>query len=119
MGKHISIEEKAYEAMLDFIQNMYAVDKPGVPLDAEFILDDFWLQDTVVIENVERRHGAWDIYLVFAHYLQPLKFIKRKITNFADFKKAELTAHYMRRLAAKDQRGTMTIDLNSILINLS
>ncbi|ANI90588.1 hypothetical protein A9P82_03500 [Arachidicoccus ginsenosidimutans] len=105
--------------MLSFIENLYSTDKAGALSDTGFILDDFWLQDTAVIENIERRHGAWDVCLVFAHYLQPLKLIKRKITNFASFKKAEVTAHYMRRLAAKDQRGTMIINEKSIVVNLS
>ncbi|SCC56276.1 hypothetical protein GA0116948_11514 [Chitinophaga costaii] len=105
--------------MLDFIEETYATNKPGTAEDADFILDDFWLQDTVVIENIERRHGAWNIFLVFAHHLQPLKLIKRSITNFSSLKKAALTAHYMRRLAAKDQRGTMYLNAQSININLS
>ncbi len=119
MSGRVSIDSKTYEAMLDFVENIRFTDRRGNMDDTCFIQDDFWLQDTVVIENVEKRHGAWDIFLVFAQHNQPLKFIKRRITNFASEKKAVLTGHYMRRLAAKDQRGTLKINIQVLGINLS
>ena len=103
--------------MLEYLTSMALVEKSGEQRDLHFIDEDFWLQDTAVIENIELRNGEWNIYLVFAHHLIPLKFIKRKIVNFACPKKASLTAHYMRRQAAKDQRGTLKVNAN--LINLS
>lgn len=117
--RSINIDDRVYGAMLDFIGTMMHVDKTGMPGDVTFIMNDFWLQDTVVIENLEHRYGMWHIYLVFAHHLEPLRFIKRSITNNSDYRKAEITAHYMRRLAAKDQRGTMYIKENSVKINFN
>ncbi len=117
--KLINIGESVYEAMLDFIGNMQHTDKSGMSADMDFIREDFWLQDTAVIENLEHRYGMWHISLVFAHHLQPLKFIKRKITDKSNYHKAEITAHYMRRLAAKDQRGTIHIKETAIKINLN
>jgi len=54
----------------------------------------------------------WEIQLVFAHYRQPVKFIKRVIKRMPSREKAELDAWYMRRLAAKDQRGTLKVQLS-------
>jgi hypothetical protein len=112
MPVKMQLDEGAYARMLDCITVFYASNKPGQSIDTDFIKDDYWLQNTAVIENIERRNGCWNIFLVFAHHLQPLKFIKRSITHFACFKKAALTAHYMRRLAAKDQRGTLVVAID-------
>lgn len=117
MPGRIDIDEKTYESMLDFLLSSRNTDSTGTPTDTRFINEDFWLQDTAVIENIERHHGQWTIYLVFAHYLRPLKFIKRKIAQLPCRKKAGIVAHYMRRLAAKDQRGTLHV--NSQLIKIS
>lgn len=117
MTSRFHLDESAYGNMLEYLSVLARTDKSGEKKDIAFIHEDFWLQDTAVIENIERRNGEWNIYLVFAHHLAPLKFIKRKIVNFACPKKAALTAHYMRRQAAKDQRGTLVI--NSKLIKLS
>jgi hypothetical protein len=46
---------------------------------------------------------------VFAHTHNPLKFIKRYITSHPCPRRAAQQAYYMRRLAAKDQRGTLTV----------
>ncbi len=119
MPARFSMDETAYEAMLEYLNGIGVTDKPGQTADVDFINNDFWLQDTAVIENLEHRHGEWNIYLVFAHHLLPLKFIKRKIVNFACPRKARLTAHYMRRLAAKDQRGTLVVKSNLINIHFN
>jgi hypothetical protein len=110
MPSSFHLDENAYAQMLDGLMRLHATDKKGAEADVHFINDDFWLQDTAVVENIEMRHGEWNVYLVFAHHLKPLKFIKRKIVHFACPKKASITAHYMRRLAAKDQRGTLSVD---------
>jgi hypothetical protein len=47
----------------------------------EFLSDDWWLRDTAVTENIVKRNGMWEIQLVFAHYLQPWKLIKRNIAR--------------------------------------
>lgn len=107
--KKIEIDIGAYSAMLDIINYLQGTEKTGKAKDLAFMNDDFWLQNTAVIESIELRKGEWNIYLTFAHYLYPLKFLKRSITHFSCRKKAIITAYYMRRLAAKDQRGTMHI----------
>ncbi len=109
MAAKIQLDEMAYSVMLDSINVFYTCNKPGCAIDIDFIKDDYWLQNTAVIENVEKRKGCWEISLVFAHHLYPFKFIKRNITKFSCFKKATFTAQYMRRVAAKDQRGTLTV----------
>lgn len=114
MGSKCRIDETVYASMLDYIHTLATCEQYGSPKDAAFINDDFWLQDTAVIENIECRNGEWNIYLVFAHHLKPMKFIKRKIVNFVCPKRAALAAHYMRRLAAKDQRGTLVVSNKQI-----
>ena len=109
MPLKVKLDEEAYSSMLEGLHVFHTTNMPGSGIDADFIQDDYWLQNTVVIENIERRNGCWNIFLVFAHHLQPLKFIKRSISSFSCFKKATITAHYMRRIAAKDQRGTLFI----------
>lgn len=105
--------------MLMYLEKLYSTEQRGVTEDVFFISEDFWLQDTAVVENLECRNGEWSIYLVFAHHLMPLKFIKRKIVNYSCPKKAALVSHYMRRLAAKDQRGTLQINPTRFATNFN
>lgn len=105
--------------MLEYLDNLSLTEQNGITKDAFFINEDFWLQDTVVVENVECRNGEWSIYLVFAHHLIPLKFIKRKIVNYVCPRRAALAAHYMRRQAAKDQRGTLQVNVNLFCTNFN
>lgn len=117
MAVRFEMDDNAYNNMLEAMHVLATTDTAGSPEDIRFIQDDFWLPDTAVIENIEYRYGEWNIYLVFAHYQIPLKFLKRKIVKFACRKKAIIVAHYMRRQAAKDQRGTLTV--NQDLVNIS
>lgn len=110
MPRRFQLDDDAYTAMLEALHAMTGCECAGVAADTTFIDDDYWLQDTAVIENVELRHGEYFIYLVFAHHRRPLKFIKRKIVKFACPRRASMAAHYMRRQAAKDQRGTLVVD---------
>lgn len=119
MPLNCKIDDGLYSRMLDYMHTIMQTDLPGNAADISFYNDDFWLQDTVVIENIELRNGEWNIFLVFAHHRLPLKLIKRRIRNYACPKKAALTATYMRRLAAKDQRGTLQMNTTSFLINFS
>ncbi|MCB0583455.1 MAG: hypothetical protein KDD10_29520 [Phaeodactylibacter sp.] len=109
VGFHLGNE--AYNALLDLLNNQHFTDKPGENSDMDFLLDDRWLQDTAVVENVVKRKGMWEIHLVFAHFRTPQKLIKRVIARHPSQKKAQLMAGYMRRLAAKDQRGTLAVDI--------
>lgn len=106
----IYIDKQCYEVLMDFMNVQSVFDQRGEYLDLNLFYSDEWLLDSAVIENVTERNGNWDIYLVFAHIVDPLKLIKRKITKCTTLKRAELTANHMRRLAAKDQRGTLKID---------
>lgn len=105
-------DKKAYDELLNLLNNQHFIEKPGYQNDMDFLADDWWLRDTAVIENVVKRDGMWEIHLVFAHHLQPQKLIKRVISRYPSKIKAELNAWYMKRMAAKDQRGTLKINLD-------
>ena len=106
------LDSYAYEELLNLLNNQHFVEIPGDQSDMQFLTDDWWLRDTAVIENIVRREGMWEIHLVFAHYQDPKKLIKRVISRYTSKSKAELSAWYMRRLAAKDQRGTLKVDID-------
>jgi hypothetical protein len=111
--KKVYIDNKAYENLLDHLNRNHSTDLRGQFIDLDLFYSDEWLLDSSVIENIWERKGNWEIYLVFAHIYDPLKLIKRKITKCFTLKKAELTANHMRRLAAKDQRGTLRVKKES------
>ncbi|HMO38726.1 MAG TPA: hypothetical protein PKC76_07550 [Saprospiraceae bacterium] len=102
----------AYNGMLNLLNSLHFMDKAGEAADMAFIRQDDWLQDTAVIDNIVRRKGTWEIHLLFAHHLHPLKFLSRLITSQACPRRAAMMAGYMRRLAAKDQRGTLLIEVD-------
>lgn len=103
--------------MLDGLSNLFFTEKLGLDSDMNFYRDDLWLSDTAVIELLQYRKGCWEINLLFAHYKTPLKFLSRRITTHSCPKRAKTMAFYMRRQAAKDQRGSLTLDINDL--NLS
>lgn len=109
---NFNLDENAYNEMLNLLNNQHFTDKPGYQADMDFLKDDWWLRDTAVIENIVKREGMWEIQLVFAHYEEPQKLIKRVISRYTCKDKAELNAWYMKRLAAKDQRGTLKVNIN-------
>ena len=102
---NFNLDSFAYEEVLNMLNNLHFTDKVGKVSDMIFLSDDWWLRDTAVIENIVKREGMWEIHLVFAHYQEPCKLIKRVITRHVSKEKVLLYAQYMRRLAAKDQRG--------------
>ncbi len=110
--KPFNLDDSAYNELLNLLNNQHFTEKPGSESDMDFLSDDWWLRDTAVIENVVKREGMWEIQLVFAHYQEPCKLIKRVISRHTCKNKAELSAWYMRRLAAKDQRGTLKVDID-------
>lgn len=113
---NFNLDHHAYEALLNFLNNQHFIERAGCSTDMAFLADDWWLRDTAVIENIVKREGMWEIHLVFAHYLKPKKLIKRVISRHPSKDKAELNAWYMRRLAAKDQRGTLKVDLKDFAL---
>lgn len=108
------IDTKLYENVLNLINEQHFVEQKGNIKDFSFLYDDAWLYDTAVIDNLVYNYGQWDVELVFVQYNNPLKLLKRKIVSYSDKRKATLTASLMRRMAAKDQRGTLTVDVSRI-----
>lgn len=109
--KSFSLDPETYDELLQLLNNQYFTEKAGDNRDLNFLLDDYWLRDTAVVENIINRKGMWEVHLVFAHHEMPCKLIKRVITSYPDRTKAEMHAWYMRKLAAKDQRGTLKLKL--------
>ena len=108
--RKIYVDRKCYENLIHALNLQQSADMKGEFTDFDLFYSDDWLLNSAVIENIIPRNGNWDIYLVFAYVGNPLKLIKKKITRCITQKNADLTANYMRRLAAKDQRGTLKID---------
>ena len=106
----IYIDKKCYEKLMDCMNIQHVTDHRGEYIDLDLFYRDEWLLDSAVIDNIVERKGNWDVYLVFAHIYNPFKMIKKKISKCISLQKAELAANMMRRLAAKDQRGTLKID---------
>jgi hypothetical protein len=119
LNHSFTISAATYDFLLDQLNQQFGTELPGKKNDLEFINTDFWLQDTAVLECVEKKAGAWNVALLFVHHLNPLKFIKRTICSYADIRKANTSAHYMRRQAAKDQRGTLVVNTQSVLFGNS
>ena len=111
----VYIDKKCHESLMSYLDLQQTMDLKGSFTDLDLFYKDEWLLDSAVIENVSKRNGNWDVYLVFAHVDNPLKLIKRRITRYVSLEKAELAANYMRRLAAKDARGTLKIERSKFL----
>lgn len=109
--KNVELSRRVYNEMLNVLNNQHAVDSKAEAGDMRFLSDDDWLRDSAVIERIVSRQGMWEIQLVFAHNRLPNKLIKRIITRNTSLKRAQIFATYMRRLAAKDQRGTLEVNL--------
>jgi hypothetical protein len=114
-----TMSDSVYQRMLDELNKQYFTEKSGEALDMDFITDDVWLPDTAVIDNLFRRRGTWEVHLLFAHHKYPLKFLSRRITSHACPKRAAQMGFYMRRLAAKDQRGTLYVNINDLNLPLN
>ena len=111
------LDEGAYQALLKLLNNQHHIEKTGKEQDMFFLYEDYWLKDTAVISNIVAKNGMWEIYLVFAHHTKPHQFIKRSIAQFPNREQAMIGAQYMRRMAAKDQRGTLRVNYSGF--NLS
>ena len=101
----------------DYVANTDKVDSTGRRVDLEFLSSDGWLQDSAVIDRVVNTNGTWAISLVFADVAKAYKFIVRQIRTCTNFNKALMTAQFMRRLAAKDPRGTLKVKGEHFLIS--
>ncbi len=105
-----SIDKKLYSEILLLLEDQYKRERLGQESDMDFLIDDSWMGETAVTENVVKTKGMWYIYLVFSHYKNPLLFIRRAISSCFTRKTALIYAAYMRRLAAKDSRGTLKMN---------
>jgi hypothetical protein len=106
----VGIDRATYKLLLAYKRSCFDTGKRGETADLEFLYEDTWLRDTVVINWVARLNGTWRIYLVFVHHKRPFLFIKRFIKTQISEPKAVMEAEYMKRLAAKDQRGTLKLE---------
>jgi len=114
MKPRFNIDTKAYDALLEGLNEQYFVEKRGDRSDFRLYFDDLWLADTAVIDDVHRSRGAWAVDLIFASIHNPLKFIKRHITVHSCPKRAAQQGEFMRRVAAKDQRGTLSVNIRTL-----
>ena len=119
MKSAFSMPSELYAKMLDGLSNLFFTEKLGLDSDMNFYRDDFWLSDTAVIELLQLRKGSWEVNLLFAHHKTPLKFLSRRITSHSCPKRARTMAFYMRRQAAKDQRGTLTVNISDLNLSLN
>ncbi|AFK03947.1 hypothetical protein Emtol_2812 [Emticicia oligotrophica DSM 17448] len=110
------IDERMYNSLLELLNDTYFIDTKGNIQDFQFYHDDHWLSDSAVIDNLIYKRGEWNIELLFALHTNPLKFIKRQIMSYSCPKKATLSASLMRRMAAKDQRGTLEVKVENFNI---
>lgn len=116
MVSTFKIDDNIYNSLLELLNDAYFVDTQGNINDFKFYHDDHWLSDSAVIDHLTYKKGEWNIELIFALHTNPLKFIKRQIVSYSCKKKAELTASLMRRMAAKDQRGTLEVTIKNLEI---
>jgi len=117
MKKNLILDFQMYNWLLRNInQKSLYEDRLGDESEFSFLRSNEWLGDTSVIDRLIFRRGEYKIDLIFAHHKQPLKFLIRNITVQSDRKKAEIMSQLFRRQAAKDQRGTLMIQVG--LLNL-
>lgn len=108
------LDNETYNIMLCFLDNQHCIEKPASVENLIFLENDWWLADTAVIDNIHFEKGGWEVYFTFANYRKPLQLIVRRITRCFSEVKAKTAAHYMRRMAAKDQRGTLSVTIDDL-----
>jgi len=108
------LDDDAYHEMLCFLDNQHFIEKPADEENMQFLKNDWWLADTAIIESVNYNKGGWEVYLTFANYKKPCQLIVRKIIRCFNEHKARTIAHYMKRMAAKDQRGTLSVTIKDL-----
>ena len=108
------LDDTAYDVMLCFLDNQHFTEKPAAEDNLVFLKNDWWLADTAVIDTINYIKGGWEVFFTFANYRTPLQLIVRKIIRCFSEGKAKTAAHYMRRQAAKDQRGCLSVTINDL-----
>lgn len=112
MGNQSKLSEYVLTLMHDFLKNEKNIDVRGMPNDLFFITNGIWLKDAAVIDVITNRNGTWEIHLVFAHYKNPLQLIVRNIMTCFSQQKAMSAAFYLRKDAARDRRGTLSVSID-------
>ncbi len=113
------IDSGLYKRILKSLDVQFQLETAGNRQDMAFMVNDRWMRDTAVVENVIRRDGLWKIFLIFAHYRNPLLLIRREISECFSKNTAMIYGQYMRRIAAKDPRGTLEVDIRDFTIHLN
>ena len=108
------LDDDAYKVMLSFLDNQHLIEKPADEENLVFLKNDWWLADTAVIDTINFNKGGWEVSFTFANYKKPLQLIVRRIIRCYSERKAKTAAHYMRRQAAKDQRGTLKVTIRDL-----
>ncbi|MEA5257966.1 hypothetical protein VB264_09225 [Arcicella aquatica] len=114
MKHSFKIDNIAYTQLMIGINSLFFAERKGNSSDFRLYFDDLWLSDTAVIDDIHKSKGEWAVDLVFASIHNPLKFIRRFIISHPCPKRAAQKAHFMRRLAAKDQRGTLYVNIEQL-----
>lgn len=114
MSSSFQFSSPARATAVQALREAAGTDRKGRRADFAPLYEDRWLVDTAVIERLTRIRGEWRVELVFASIHDPLRLIKRHITSHPTAERAAQQAHYMRRLAAKDQRGTLAISVQQL-----
>ncbi len=113
------IDKRLYDLILSSLDMQWCYETAGNKQDMVFMVNDRWMRDTAVVENIIRRDGLWKIFLIFAHYKNPLLLIRREISACFSKSTALVYGQYMRRIAAKDPRGTLEVDIRDFTIHLN
>jgi len=104
------LDTRTYALLLNYKQSSQDTCKKAPKNDMAFLEEDLWLQDTVVYDWVVKLNNSWQIFLVFVYCKNPFLLIKRFVKSHISEQKARMEGHYMRRVAAKDQRGKLEVD---------
>ena len=119
MAYSVQIDEVARANARHRLAEARQAERKGHRADFAPLQAERWLKDSAVIEQLAHIRGEWRVSLVFAHIHNPLRLIQRYITSHPTRHRAALQAHYMRRLAAKDQRGTLTVHFEQLRLCLN
>lgn len=118
MKSHSIVSLETYQWLLGSINNVVCYSNSlAKEYEMDFIKDNSWYSETVVTERIVKRKGQWHVDLVFAYYKDPFRLLVRNITHCISYDKAKITGNIMKKQAAKDQRGTLSV--NQELIGIS
>lgn len=113
------LDESVRTALRSYMISLEHIDKPAEKINLYFLHDDIWLMDSAVIEHIIYKKGCWDVFLVFAHHKFPLQLFVRFMVSCISESRGKATAYYMRKMAAKDQRGTLSIQLKDLNLSIN